>query len=118
MDSRPREPEGTFLCAVDEIEDGGAKNFIGTVDGKQRNIFAVRRGGNVFLYLNSCPHNRVPLDFTPGKFFSLDKRFLQCSTHGALFEIKSGECVSGPCTGDFLKALKAEIRDGALYHLA
>ncbi len=111
-------PAGTFLCKVDEIEDGGAKNFIGTVDGKQRNIFAVRRGAEVFLYLNSCPHNRVPLDFTPGKFFSLDKRFLQCSTHGAQFEINSGECVSGPCTGDFLKALKAEIRGGGLYHLA
>ncbi len=30
---------------------------------------------------------------------------IQCATHGALFLIESGECVAGPCAGQFLAAL-------------
>ncbi|MEK9673852.1 MAG: Rieske 2Fe-2S domain-containing protein [Rhodospirillaceae bacterium] len=86
------------LCDLDDIADGGSAAF--TID--RTVIMAIRRGGDVFGYVNSCPHIGSPLDFTPGKFLTADGAFILCSTHGALFRIADGHCVSGPCAGETL----------------
>ena len=91
------------LCKVDDIPDNEARGFVATVDGKKRNIFVVRQGKNVFSYLNWCPHNQVLIDQIPNKFFNHDKSYIQCSKHGALFEIDGGLCIEGPCMGENLK---------------
>ncbi len=87
------------LCTLDEIADGAAKGFT-LADGRE--IFVVREGNSVFGYLNSCPHQGTPLDWTPDVFISRDSGLILCATHGAQFEIADGLCVSGPCEGDRL----------------
>ena len=50
------------LCKLEEIPNNEAKGLIAEVDGKQRNIFIIRKGKNVFGYINWCPHNQVLID--------------------------------------------------------
>lgn len=103
------------LCAVGKIPDGGSNGFfVDTADGRLL-YMAIRRGGDVFVYVNACPHTGMPLDFRPGQFLNADRTLIQCSTHGAEFRIDDGYCVSGPCAGDSLKAVKTEIRGGRVY---
>lgn len=100
----------TSLCHSDELPEGEAK-AIGTPEG---DLIAIKKRGQIHLYHNRCPHTGVALDWQPGDFMSLDKAYLQCSTHGALFEIESGRCVYGPCKNQHLKSVKAQL-DAAGY---
>ena len=104
----------TELCHLDDIPENGAKGMIATVDGKQRNIFIVRRKGRAYAYLNWCPHNQVLIDQIPGQFFNQDRSLIQCSKHGALFRIEDGYCVEGPCLGESLKRLPCESKNGLI----
>lgn len=84
-------------------------------DGSRIGVMVIRQGDDVFVYENNCPHIGAPLDFEPGEFLDLDREFIICSTHGALFQINDGYCVSGPCMGDHLTPIKAQVRDGEVY---
>lgn len=99
------------LCTVDEFSGTCAKGFL--VDGHE--LFVVHKGGEFFAYRNSCPHLGISLEFNKDAFLDTDRRLIQCSSHGALFEIGSGLCVSGPCLGQALKPLKLELKQGHLY---
>lgn len=96
--------------------DGGGNGFIATrPDGARVAVLAVRRGAQVFAYVNSCPHTGAPLDFQPGRFLNLDKTPIQCSTHGALFRIEDGFCVKGPCAGKSLVPVAVVVPGGVTY---
>jgi nitrite reductase/ring-hydroxylating ferredoxin subunit len=103
------------LCDLEDIGEGEAKGFVGRVEGKQRNIFAVRKDGNYIVYLNFCPHAGALLDHIQGKFFNGDGTLLRCGMHGALFRIEDGEGVDGLCVGDQLTKLPSETKEGGLY---
>lgn len=105
------------LCRLDDIPDGGSGGFFTETSDGRLLYMVIRRGHEVFVYVNACPHTGMPLDFKPGRFLTADGALIQCSTHGAKFRIKDGFCVSGPCQGDSLKPVKTEIRDGHLYLL-
>lgn len=113
----------TFLCRLDDIPEGGSKGFVvggserGSDGGAKRPFMVLRRGQKVYVYVNRCPHNRAPLDFTPGKFLSHDGAYILCSNHGALFRIQDGFCVAGPCAGDRLAAAQTAVKDGVVYLL-
>ena len=83
--------------------------------GERVAVLAVRRGAQVFAYVNSCPHTGAPLDFQPGRFLSLDKTLIQCSTHGALFRIEDGFCLAGPCAGKSLERAGTAVAGGVVY---
>jgi len=100
----------TVLGCLEDIEENGCRGFVVGDLG----VFAVRRGGEVYVYRNCCPHARLPLNWLPDRFLDLSKTYLQCSAHGALFEITSGRCVAGPCVGQFLTALTAQVIDGKI----
>ena len=99
----------TVLCRLDEIEDGEGRGFILEANGEPQDIFVVREGSAVFGYVNACPHVGTPLDWTPDQFKSEDGIYIQCSTHGALFQIEDGYCIAGPCAGDRLQAIAVEV---------
>lgn len=103
------------ICALDDIGEMEAKGYIGRIDGKQRNIFAVRKDGTYFVYINKCPHAGALIDHIQGKFFNGDGTLLRCGMHGALFRIEDGECVDGLCLGKSLTPIRSEIRDDGLY---
>lgn len=101
------------LCAVSDIPENGAKGYPGA-EGSFSGLIAVRQGDAVFVYENACPHVGTPLDWMPDKFLSADGRHLICATHGAEFTIATGQCVSGPCQGDYLTPVKTQVRDGVV----
>ncbi len=102
------------LCHLDDIPDGGAKGF-GPPQGGFTGLFAVRQGDAVVVYVNSCPHIGVPLDWAPDRFLTADGTRIICATHGAEFAIADGVCLRGPCFGEKLEAVKIEIRDGTVF---
>lgn len=97
------------LCALDDIDDPGGKGF--RPDDRPP-IFVIRRGAEVWGYINACPHQGVPLDWRPDWFLNYDKTRIQCATHGAQFVIETGECVAGPCPGVWLQTVPVAVRDG------
>lgn len=102
------------LIRLDDLEDGGSTRVGG--DGRiDHGLMVLRRGEAVFVYANRCPHVGLPLDFKPGQFLDPDRTLIQCSNHGAQFQIEDGVCVFGPCMGRDLEAVPVEVRDGAVY---
>ncbi len=104
-----RTPAGRVLCRLDDIEDGQAKGFSFGEGPDAREIFVVREDGQVFGYVNSCPHLGTPLNWDGDRFISDDSGLILCATHGALFEIEDGDCVSGPCAGQALEAVAVKL---------
>jgi len=102
------------LCRLEDIPDGEAKGFP-AAPGEFTGLFAVRRGGQVFAYVNSCPHVGLPLDPVPDRFLDRKKEMIVCAAHGARFRVEDGECTSGPCLGDVLEAVPVEVVDGEVW---
>ena len=57
------------------------------------------------LFLNRCPHRRLPLDRGGHVLYTADRAWLVCVNHGAKFHPLTGECVAGPCVGKHLQRL-------------
>ena len=101
------------LCRLDELQDGDARGF-GAPPGGYIGLFAVRRGAEVFVYVNCCPHVGTALDWAPDRFLSPDGSVIVCATHGAQFGIADGVCVCGPCVGAALESVPVRIEDGVI----
>jgi len=67
--------------------------------------FVVRFQGKAHAYVNKCAHVPVELDWNQGEFFTLNKDYLICATHGAHYRPDTGFCVMGPCKGKSLQML-------------
>jgi nitrite reductase/ring-hydroxylating ferredoxin subunit len=104
------------LCRADALQDGAARGFrLRDANGREVRIFAVRRGEAVRAYVNRCPHRGTPLDWVPDQLLDRTGRYLVCATHGALFQVEDGVCVSGPCFGDQLTPVPLATVDGVLH---
>ena len=97
------------LCAEDELIEGESKGFLPEETTDKQSVFLVRKNGNIYGYINSCPHTGAPLEWMPDQFLSSDGEHLQCALHGARFNITSGQCVSGPCVNQSLTPITTEI---------
>jgi len=93
------------LCHIDDLAEGVSKKLSDGV----RSLIAIRRQDQVFLYLNRCPHRGIPLEWQPDQFLDVERQFIQCSTHGALFRIDNGQCIQGPCIGQALQPVVTRI---------
>lgn len=101
-----------LLCRLADLADPGSRAFrAGTGDWPLRG-FIVRRGEQVWAYLNRCPHAGHPLDWLPDRFLDAEESLIQCGSHGALFEIDSGYCVAGPCAGQSLVPIAVRVLEG------
>ena len=98
------------VLAIDAVPEGGSKGF--SHNGKK--MFAVKKKGRVFVYINSCPHIGIALEWEADKFLDSSKSMIQCANHGALFVIENGNCVAGPCSGKKLTAVAFDITDGII----
>lgn len=99
------------LCDIDDIANDSSKGF----SVESTSVFAVRKNNQIYIYLNSCPHRHIPLEWQPDQFLDYDKNYIQCASHGALFTIDEGACIAGPCPGESLTAIQYEIRDGSIW---
>lgn len=100
----------TALCQLNEIPDPGSKSL----EHEGQSLFAVRLHGRVYLYRNRCPHLGIELNWLPDQFLDVEETLIQCATHGALFLIETGECVSGPCVGEALQPLRCHVDNDTL----
>jgi nitrite reductase/ring-hydroxylating ferredoxin subunit len=103
---------GDVLCVLDEILDGGAKEFSYRSGTNVHDIFVQRQGAGVFAYVNICPHAGTPLNMDDDTFMEKTGRYLMCHTHGALFQLEDGLCVAGPCNGARLQAVDITVANG------
>ena len=99
------------LCKLDDLEDRCAMELI----IEERQLFAVRQDNSIFAYWNLCPHRNSPLNWVPNQFLDVENQLIQCSLHGALFEIDSGFCIAGPCTGDSLQPVELRCEDHSYF---
>ena len=97
------------LCRLAEIPDPGSRGFDFRDGDALRSVFVVRAGETLRAYENACPHTQGPLDWVPDQFLTREKDLILCATHGALFRIDDGHCLSGPCVGENLRQLPLSI---------
>ncbi|RDH82401.1 MAG: (2Fe-2S)-binding protein [endosymbiont of Galathealinum brachiosum] len=97
------------LCHIDEINDPGAKGFNLKQGRKERLLFIIKKEGQIYAYENQCPHAGINLEWQEDDFLDNEKNHIQCSVHGALFNIKNGDCMGGPCNGEGLTSAEVEV---------
>ncbi|HYT54725.1 MAG TPA: Rieske (2Fe-2S) protein [Verrucomicrobiae bacterium] len=104
-----------LVGSAGELAHGTSKKFTLRRGSREFEALLVNYQGNLFAYVNRCPHTGITLDWVNNQFFSVDGRYLMCATHGAVFEPPSGECIWGPCVGLALQSVPLEIADGQVY---
>lgn len=105
------------LCHRKDVPNGAAYGFM-PGQSARRKIIVVNRDGRLDAYVNSCPHYRggTPMAWRENAYLSGDGLHLACHAHGALFDIDTGDCVSGPCLGRKLTRVPLiEDADGNLH---
>jgi nitrite reductase/ring-hydroxylating ferredoxin subunit len=104
------------ICELDDIQSQRARGFDLAIveDGEEKSfpIVIVRWGKQVFGYLNTCPHHGSRLDWEREQFLDPTGLRLMCGKHGALFELGTGRCSSGPCKNESLTPVRLEVIDG------
>ena len=114
MPELPREPQA--LCASADLQERGVAVMFEVLEyGRAVPAFAVRFDSVAVAYLNRCAHVPAQMDWQPGQFWDMDKRFIICSMHGALYDPHQGHCVLGPCRGAHLTAISLTEKDGQVY---
>lgn len=100
------------ICALHELDDPGARGFTMGRGNWPLRGFVVRRGAELRAYLNHCPHAGHALNLRPHVFLAPGAPLVQCSSHGALFEMETGLCLAGPCPGTRLRPIAVRINQG------
>jgi nitrite reductase/ring-hydroxylating ferredoxin subunit len=114
---RPRvwaTPAGVPLCRLDALADPGARNFVLELKAGFFHGFVVRRGEEVFGYVDRCPHAGFPLAQELDRYLTREGDLILCSWHGALFRIDDGQCLGGPCAGQRLSPWPVQVVDGTV----
>jgi len=102
------------VARVGELQPGQTRKFMLEIDGREEECFVVNVAGTLHAYVNRCLHVPMTLDWVENQFFTEDRRYIQCATHGACFEPDTGECVSGPPCGKYLIRVPLTVRDDAV----
>jgi nitrite reductase/ring-hydroxylating ferredoxin subunit len=105
-----------YLCAFTDLADGAGRGFTLMLEFGAREIVVVRRGDQVFGYVNSCPHTGVTLNWRDNEFMSFDGMYIQCSMHFAQFRVYDGYCVQGPCAGRILQSVTVRVNNGEVWY--
>lgn len=99
------------VCNLDDLEEG--RSF-GVDVHENLALFVVKKYDQYFVYLNKCPHLGIRLEWQENQFLDMDTELIECSTHGALFEIETGNCIAGPCSGDQLTRISHTIKENQI----
>lgn len=105
-------PAGVPLCLLSDLTDPGARGLVLELRAGMFHGFVVRKGDQVFGYVDRCPHAGLPLVQELDQYLTRTGDYLMCSWHGALFEIKDGLCVGGPCAGRSLMPWPVKVEGG------
>ncbi|GAB3114382.1 Rieske 2Fe-2S domain-containing protein [Aestuariicella hydrocarbonica] len=97
--------EKIWLCGWADIEDGDCRGFDPFDEGRDR-LFVVRQGNRAFAWRNACPHRGYEgstMAWRKHAYLNAGRNRIVCSSHGAQFDIETGECLAGPCPGQALE---------------
>jgi nitrite reductase/ring-hydroxylating ferredoxin subunit len=108
-------PRRKLVAKLGELEHGGSKKFRIRRGEFESEALLINYQGELFAYVNRCPHIGISLDWVDNQFFTVDQRYLMCANHGAVFEPPTGECIWGPCVGAALQKLEVEIEGEKLF---
>lgn len=109
-------PAPQHLCASDELQERGKAITFDVLHYREpARAFALRFEGQVVAYLNRCLHVPTEMDWQDGEFLDMDRQFIMCSIHGAVYEPDTGRCAGGPCGRGKLTALLVEEKEGQVY---
>ncbi|MEJ2680510.1 MAG: Rieske (2Fe-2S) protein [Gammaproteobacteria bacterium] len=107
----PKKEPTQRLCALDAIAENSSRGFrLGNAP-----IFVVRQNDTFHAYVNWCPHLCITLNYETDQFLNCSHDYILCANHGALFDIHTGQCLAGPCTGKYLLPVPCEAREDGLY---
>ncbi len=107
-------PAGIALGPLDTIADGAARNFVLQMRAGRFHGFIIRQGDAVHGYVDRCPHMGLPLAQELDAYLTPDGQRIACSWHGAIFEVKDGICLGGPCRGQRLTPWPVTVQNGAI----
>ncbi len=94
-----------YLCEIDQLEELATLQFEYLYKNDVRYGFIINWQGNLIAYQNHCPHTGVELNWQENVFLNFDNTMIQCSIHGAQFQVTDGLCLWGPCVGRSLIGL-------------
>lgn len=109
-------PGEQLLCTLDDLADGSSRGLLR--HGLDDQLCVVRQGDEVFAWLNSCPHERRPMEYRQDQFLSADGQHIICYAHSAHFDLRTGACFAGPCVGKSLTPVPIRIEDGKVWLVA
>ena len=109
-------PTAQHLCASEDLQERGKAITFDVLHYREpARAFALRFEGQVVAYLNRCVHVPTEMDWQDGEFLDMDRQFIMCSIHGAMYEPDTGRCAGGPCGRGKLTPLQVQERDGQVY---
>ena len=101
-----------YLMSLDQIKPGTCRSL--TLNHDEAFLLQTH-DGHVHCYLNRCPHKHSPLNWSADEFLTLEKDYIVCATHGALFQMESGICIAGPGVKQSLTRIDVSVEEGAIY---
>jgi len=107
-----------LLCHSSELAIGQARGFDPLNTG-QDSLFVIKLADRILAYRDLCPHyGSTTLPWQKDAYLDATGNYIVCAAHGALFDLRTAECVSGPCLGDALDTIPLDIQpDGKIWAL-
>jgi nitrite reductase/ring-hydroxylating ferredoxin subunit len=102
------EASGSVLGALNDFPDRAATPVTYRLGEREVGLLVVRRGDKLVGYLDSCPHQHLPLTQRGRRVLSADGLRLRCTNHGAEFAAADGRALGGPAGGCGLTAVAVE----------
>lgn len=98
------------LCHIDTLSDRRARGF-DPFDEGQPCLFVVKKNSELYAYRDLCPHyGDTRLPWKKNEYLDKAGDVIVCAAHGARFDMASGNCISGPCLGQSLTAVRLHVR--------
>ena len=99
------------VCHISELTEGETRGY----DMFGTPLIVLKQKTDWRVYMNSCPHLGIRLEWQPHQFLDIDGHYIQCSSHGALFRPDNGVCIRGPCVHQSLSTVEHKIEDQQLW---
>lgn len=105
------------LCHLSELPEGASRGFDPQCKGYDT-LFVVRIGDALHAWRDACPHyGDTPMAWRKDAYLNAAGDRIVCHSHGAQFDIASGECLVGPCLGQSLQPVKLCVASNGAVHV-
>ena len=104
------------IAQATDLADGQGRRFEVGKGPTRLDGVVVRFAGRFYAYVNRCKHMPMPLDLVHNHFFTGNKKYMRCQSHGATYDPATGRCLAGPCRGKRLDPLPIAVEGGTIYY--